>query len=159
MTLSAIDNQIVARFAKEHPEVLGKIITASAERLHADGNFFGESLTVAMFVAFCKSLSEVAGGVVAIPKLVDAAQSLFEWGRRRLAGDVNIEDEKLALNQRVLVLIFEAFLNRKTGVKMDSLIQLLNSDEKGVVAALEQLKACGVIRKARDGSWKYIRAI
>ncbi|GGF00424.1 hypothetical protein GCM10011611_02530 [Aliidongia dinghuensis] len=152
-----MDEQDVRGFAKAHPEVLAAIIGASAERLHAEDNLFGEAFTIAMFVALCKSLSEVIGAGVAVAKVIGAAEKLIGWAHQRLAADADANERELTIGERILILAFEAFLNRKIGIKAESVSKLLGVDEKSVMHALEQLQINGIIRKARDGSWKYVR--
>jgi hypothetical protein len=159
MTFSIMDEQDARRFAKDHPDIVAEVIGPEAEQLHSEDNLFGEAFTIAMFVAFCKSLAELLGGAVAITKIIDAAKKLFKWIGPLLSGNGSANNEELTLNERILVMTFEAFINRKAGVKPKSLSSLLEVDEKKVSIALEGLQDKNIVRKARDGSWKYVRPI
>jgi hypothetical protein len=108
-----------------------------------------------MFLSFAKSLAEVLGGAVVVTKIITSTEQLFKWASARLSGKE--EPEKPTLHERILILLFEAYVNRNKGIRPDVLCTLLGEQKEPVEKALELLKKYGVIRNARDGSWKYVR--
>lgn len=160
MMLSAIDEQEVRTFATTHPEELRQLISEDAKVVHAQDNFLDASFDAAMFMDIVTNLSVVLGGAVAISKTINSAQELFKWARAKLAGEITTPAPSTApaLTERALVLLFEAFVNRRAGVKEPHLATILGSSADESAKALELLATRGVARKAADGSWKYVRS-
>jgi hypothetical protein len=161
MNITAIDEQFIRTFAQSHPEVLSEILESSAEAAHAEEDFFGDAFSVAMFVDFCKAAAPVVGGLVAVSELVDHVVALFKWARKHLKerGAVSSDAAPAAppLAQRVLVAVFEAYVNRRVGLPTEALALRLGVPADEVGQVLVGLAGDGAIRKARDGTWKYQR--
>jgi hypothetical protein len=158
MNFSTLDEQLVRTYATSNQDVLKLVINVHAEQSSVEENFFGDSFSVSMFLEFVKNLSTVLGGVVAVTKIVENATSLFKWAHKRLTQDGGIQSESAPLSERALVLLFEAYVNRKAGLDEERLAMLLGLPVDKVSGMLETLAARGVARRARDGKWKYVRS-
>jgi hypothetical protein len=155
MKLSLIDEQEIRTFAKEHTELLREVIGSEAQEAHHEDHFFGEALTIAMFLSFAKSLAEVLEGALEVTKILTKSEELFKWVRKRMAG--SNESTKASLSERILILAFEAYVNRKAGVRVEALSTVLGVEVTEVDRALTTLEKRGVMRKTKDGAWKYVR--
>lgn len=155
MKLSLMDEQEIRTFAKEHETLIRSVIGAEAEDAHREDHFFGEAHTVTMFLGFAKSLAEIMGGAVVVAKILTKAEELFTWTRKRLSRSDKRSQATLA--ERILILTFEAYANRKAGVRPESLCAVLGVDAAQVDRTLADLEGRGVVRKARDGAWRYVR--
>jgi DNA-binding transcriptional ArsR family regulator len=155
MKLSLMDEQEVRTFANENAVLLRGVIGPQAQESHREDHFFGEAFTVAMFLSFVKSLTEVLEGTLAVTKVLTKAEELFKWTRDRLAG--SNESTKATLAERVLIMAFEAYVNRKSGVRLEALSSVLGVEVAETERTLAALEVRGVVRKTRDGAWKYVR--
>jgi DNA-binding transcriptional ArsR family regulator len=155
MKLSLMDEQEIRTFAQKHPELLGEVIDPEAKEAHREDHFFGEALTIAMFLSFAKSLADVLEGALEVTKILTKSEELFKWVRKRKAG--SNESTKASLSERILILAFEAYVNRKAGVRADALSTVLGVEVAEIDRALTALEKRGVMRKTKDGAWKYVK--
>jgi hypothetical protein len=155
MKLSLMDEQEIRTFAKEHTELLREVIGPEAQEAHHEDHFFGEALTIVMFLSFAKSLADVLEGALEVTKILTKSEELFKWVRKRMAGPK--ETTKASLTERILILGFEAYVNRKAGVRVEPLSNLLGVEIAEIEQALTALGNRGVMRKTKDGAWKYVR--
>jgi len=159
MKLSLMDEQEVRTFAQENEVLIKSVISHDAEAVHGEENFFGDPFSVAMFLSFVKSLAEVLAGVVAVTKVLTSVEELFKWVESRLSGDSELPVNEPTLTERILILVFEAYVNRKLGVKEETLSLLLNEAHPDITEALRLLEAHGVVRKTYNGAWMYVRPL
>jgi geranylgeranyl pyrophosphate synthase len=157
MKLSLMDEQAVRAFAQANAALVESVISSEAEKVHDEDNFFGEIFQVAMFLAFVKTLANLVDGAVTITKIISNAEKLFQWVRKKTAAADEATPAKATLAERILVLLFDVYVNQKKGVREETLPLLLSAEPEEVTKALESLQAHGVIRKAKNGSWKYVR--
>ncbi|CAD6549731.1 hypothetical protein LMG27952_04894 [Paraburkholderia hiiakae] len=159
MKLSIMDEQEVRSFAAANEStILRLVIKEDAEQAHSEEHFFGDPFTVSMFMDFVKSLAEIFGGVAAASKVITSAADLFKWARDRLSNESSESHSEATVAERALVLLFEAYVNRRAGIDEGRIAMLLALPRDSVVKALGDLSNRGVARKARDGLWKYVRA-
>lgn len=157
MKLSLMDEQEVRTFARANRDLLETAISPDAESVHQEENFFGDTFTVAMFVELVKSLAAIAGAVAGVAKVITSAADLIKWLAGKL-GKSKAAGLEPALAERTLILVFEAYANRKAGIREDALRTLLGADADDLSQTLEHLQSRGVVRKAKDGAWKYVRS-
>lgn len=157
MKLSLMDEQEVRTFARANRDFLEATIFPDAESVHQEENFFGDTFTVAMFVELVKALAAIAGAVVGVAKVIASAVDLIKWLVGKLSKSKAAGAEP-ALTERTLILLFEAYANRKAGVREDALRTVLGADVDDLSRALGHLQSRGVVRKVKDGGWKYVRS-
>jgi hypothetical protein len=157
MKLSLMDEQEVRTFAHANRGLLETAISPNAESVHAVENLIGEPFTVEMFIQLVKALAKIAEAVVGVTKLITTAADLIKWvvGKFDKSKAADVEP---ALTERTLMLVFEAYLNRKAGVREETLRTILSVDMEDLSQALGRLQSRGVVRKAKDGLWKYVRS-
>ena len=153
MRLVAIDEQEVRAFAQANPDVMDLVITPAAEVAHAENHLVAEGLSVALFLAFVKSLATVIDQVNSVAKLIVSARGLFTWAKAALSGKPSTAPAPLP--ERLLVLLFEAHANRRAGVALERLAFITGADAEMVTGALRALEGRGVVRQSRDGSWRF----
>ena len=159
MKLSLMDEQQIRSFAQANRDLVESVILPDAETIHKEENFFGELFSLAMFLDFSKSLAALLEATVAVTKVISKAEQLFKWMRTKRGAGGNPPTEDISLSERILILAFEAYINRKAGVREDSLRTILDVTPQALTEALKSLKRRGVIRKAKDKTWKYVRYI
>jgi hypothetical protein len=152
MKFSVLDEQETRKFALDNPDVVGQVIPKEGRTIAQD-NFFADPHQVQLFVGFCKSLADVSKDIVSIGALLGKAATLFKWVQGRFSSkEVKKEIPTLALRERLLILLFEAYAQSQLGIKEAKLTAVLGEDASD---ALKELKAANIIRRAADGSWKY----
>lgn len=108
-------------------------------------------------IGFCEVLATIAGGANGIDDLIKLTRSLVKWVRS-LGGSGSVEPTPLALRERVLVLLFEAQVNRNAGVAEPGLVQRLACDPQELAKTLGDLNSFGIVRQTAKGDWKYAGA-
>jgi hypothetical protein len=153
MKLTAIDEQHLRTYAKQSPADLALVITADAEQAHAADNLIAEVLTVHLFLEFAKQLAPLLEEATTIGKLILATKELFGWLHKTLSGKAN--PKPAPLPERALVVLFDAYANRRAGVTSERLQFLLGTDSATIEKTLADLVAHGVARHGRDGAWRF----
>jgi hypothetical protein len=152
-----MDEQDIRSFAHAHRELLNLVISPASEEVHAEENLFGDVHSIALFLDFTKSLASLLGGVVAVTKVISSAETLFKWANTMLRGETSQSLPDATLTERILTLIFEAYVNRKAGIREEALCATLATKPEALSKALETLRSRGLVRKAKDETWKYVR--
>jgi hypothetical protein len=156
--LSRLDEQQLRTFAHGNAALIGCVIGPEAEAAHEEDNFIAEAFSIAMFLDFAKSLAAILGGAVTITKVIDSIGQLFKWARAKRDSKPEGQTPVPPLAERTLILIFEAYVNRKAGLREEALFTLLGTTSDLLTPTLNRLQQHGVIRQTRDGVWKYVRA-
>jgi hypothetical protein len=154
MKLSTLDQQYARQIVAGNPGLIEGVIDATAESAHAEEDFLGDTFNVTMFLEFCASVAAVVGVAAKVVDVVEAVERLFGWLRKSRGGNSQTAD--LTVRERVLTLLFEAYVNRNTGVSPAQLAGVLGAPADAVEQALMDLSGLGLARKSRRDTWRYV---
>ena len=122
-----------------------------------EDHFVIDPAQVAWFLELCKAISTVVGAGVSIATVCGTAMKGIQYAMARIKGKSETPDLILGLQERILIFAFEAYANSRQGVSAERLVGLTGKSSEEVKAELTRLEKIGVIRAAKDGSWKYRR--
>jgi hypothetical protein len=109
---------------------------------------------LADIIGFCSALAIVTKAATGAVGAVVLAKKHIDWVKKRLASTPELPKD-LGLRERLLVLLFEATINRGEGLSSEKLKQLLACSTEEFDEAIAGLQQFGVARISIDGDWKY----
>lgn len=156
MNLSIVEKQEVLEFIDRNTEELTDFIGPKAEHAHREDGFLEITLVVSLIMSFVVSVGNISKAVMSIDDLLKRAMGLIRWWKSR-AKDDKPEVPEPSLREKLLVILFEAYASNNKGVTSERLFFYCGVDKPKLEAALFEMVAQGVVRKTRQGHWKYVR--
>lgn len=156
MMFTTLDEHAIKKFATENPETLRMLMRRDLDSVHDEDNLIAGFPDAQFFLDVVTNVAIVFGGTVAAGKAINSTVDLFKWCRDKLEGKPAVTASKLGTGEKLLVLLFEAYVNRKEGLPAERLAAFTDTSTEQTQEELKRLAAKGVVRQAPSGSWRYV---